>query len=169
MRPLTVGMACLAKFGGSSVVACELAQGLVQRGHRVHLFTGGVPQRLVPQTPGLTVHHVSPPQYPSLEYADYTTALTSALVRGVQQHRIDLLHMHYAMPHAISVHLAQRMLGKSGPKSIVSLHGTDITHLAYDRDYGPLLRFAIDQADALTVPSRLPRPRGARCQTPRRR
>lgn len=151
--PLSIGMVCFSSFGGSGVVAAGLATGFAQRGHRVHLIASAAPSRGLPDCPGLTFHQVQVPGYPMLEHAPYDVALASRIVSVTHQHQLDVVHLHYAMPHAVSAYLARQMLGASAPAMVVSLHGTDVTHLGIDPSYGPTLRFAVARADGITVPS----------------
>jgi N-acetyl-alpha-D-glucosaminyl L-malate synthase BshA len=157
-EPLRIGVVCFSTFGGSGVVATEIAIALARRGHAVHLFSDGVPGRLDPARDGVAFHAVSPPAYPQLRYPPYALALTSAIVDVCRRERLDLVHAHYALPHAVSTYLARRVLdaevgSTAAPKIVTTLHGTDITLVGSDASFLPLTRFSIAASDAVTAPS----------------
>ena len=157
-EPLRIGVVCFSTFGGSGVIATEVAIALARRGHAVHLFSDGVPGRLDPARDGVAFHAVSPPPYPQLRYPPYALALTSAIVEVCRRERLDLVHAHYALPHAVSADLARRVLDAEGgpnvaPKIVTTLHGTDITLVGSDASFLPLTRFSIAASDAVTAPS----------------
>jgi N-acetyl-alpha-D-glucosaminyl L-malate synthase BshA len=153
---LRVGVACFSTFGGSGVVAAEVANALAARGHAVHVFSDERPVRLAADGPGLAFHLVTPPAYPQLPHSLYTLALASKIVEVGRRERLDLVHAHYALPHAASAELARQVLAAEGValRVVTTLHGTDITLVGQDPSYLPLTRFAILASDAITVPSR---------------
>ncbi len=151
---LVVGVVCYPSFGGSGVVAAELAAELARRGHRVHLFAGAAPGRGLPPAERLTLHEVKPAPYPIFEHPPYTVALASAIVEVGRRERLDVLHSHYAVPHAASALLAAQVLGAAAPALVTSLHGTDVTHTGVEPSYAPITRFALERSDAVVVPSR---------------
>jgi N-acetyl-alpha-D-glucosaminyl L-malate synthase BshA len=158
-KPLRIGVVCFSTFGGSGVVAAEIATSLARRGHTLHLFSDDVPGRLDPAQPNVVFHRVAPPAYPQLKHSPYTLALTSKIVEVSRRERLDVVHAHYALPHAVSAHLAREVLaadaaGRSAaPKLVTTLHGTDITLVGNDPSFLPLTRFSIAASDAVTTPS----------------
>ena len=157
--PLRVGVVCFSTFGGSGVIAAEIATSLAQRGHAVHVFSDDVPGRLDPTRPNVSFHRVAPPDYPQLKHSPYTLALTSKIVEVSRRERLDVVHAHYALPHAVSAHLAREVLATdaggpgAAPKLVTTLHGTDITLVGSDPSFLPLTRFSIGASDAVTTPS----------------
>jgi N-acetyl-alpha-D-glucosaminyl L-malate synthase BshA len=157
--PLRIGVVCFSTFGGSGVVAAEVATSLARRGHAVHLFSDDVPGRLDPTQPNVAFHRVAPPAYPQLKHSPYTLALTSKIVEVSRRERLDVVHAHYALPHAVSAHLAREVLAADGggraaaPRLVTTLHGTDITLVGSDPSFLPLTRFSIAASDAVTTPS----------------
>jgi L-malate glycosyltransferase len=152
-RPLRVGIVCYPTFGGSGVVATELGLGLASRGHRVHLLSTQLPSRLDRLVPNLSFHEVAMPTYPLLEHSPYALALASKIVEVSQFEGLDILHAHYAVPHATSAYLARQILGPQAPRIVTTLHGTDITLVGSDPTFLPITRFSIVQSDAVTTPS----------------
>jgi N-acetyl-alpha-D-glucosaminyl L-malate synthase BshA len=154
---LGVGIACFSTFGGSGVVAAEVAMGLARRGHRVHVFSDDVPGRLDQSDRNLVFHPVEVRAYPQLKHPPYTLALTSKLVEVARRERLDLIHAHYAVPHAASAYLARQVLGADAggrpPRIVTTLHGTDITLVGSDDSFLPLTQFTIAASDAVTTPS----------------
>jgi N-acetyl-alpha-D-glucosaminyl L-malate synthase BshA len=157
--PLRVGVVCFSTFGGSGVVAAEVAMSLARRGHAVHVFSDDLPGRLDPAQAGITFHRVAPPDYPQLRHSPYTLALTSAIVEVSRRERLEVVHAHYALPHAVSAHLAREVLAAdptgraAAPRLVTTLHGTDITLVGSDPSFLPLTRFTITASDAVTTPS----------------
>jgi N-acetyl-alpha-D-glucosaminyl L-malate synthase BshA len=155
--PLNVGVVCFSTFGGSGVIAAEIATSLAARGHTVHVFSDEVPGRLDPARPNLTFHQVAPRAYPPLTHTLYPFALTSKIVEVSRQRPLDLIHAHYALPHAASAYLARALLAAeaphAAPKLVTTLHGTDITLVGSDASFLPLTRFSILASDAVTTPS----------------
>jgi len=155
-RPLRIGIACFSTFGGSGVVASEAALSLAARGHRVHLFSDERPGRLGQGAGQVQFHGVAVRAYPQLKDSPYALALTSKIVEVARRDGLDLLHAHYAIPHAISAYLARQVLaagGEAQPAIVTTLHGTDITLVGNDPGFLPLTRFSILASDAVTAPS----------------
>jgi N-acetyl-alpha-D-glucosaminyl L-malate synthase BshA len=159
-RPLRVGVVCFSTFGGSGVVAAEVAARLALRGHQVHLFSDERPARLPLPLGGAPhaffFHQVAAPAYPQLKYAAYGMALTSAIVEESRRAPLDVVHAHYALPHTLSAYLAREVLRTDGPRVpriVTTLHGTDITLVGSDPSFLPLTRFTIAASDAVTTPS----------------
>src|SRR5262249_44188488 len=135
---LHVAILCYASVGGSGVVATELAQALALRGHRVHVLSREQPFRWRSDVPGLSLVRVEMPTYPLFREPQYLLGITNAVAKLSQQHPIDIIHAHYAVPHATAAHLAQEMLARapSGrPRTVTTLHGTDITLVGSDPGY----------------------------------
>jgi N-acetyl-alpha-D-glucosaminyl L-malate synthase BshA len=152
-QPLSIAMVCYPSFGGSGVVARELAVGLVERGHTVTLVASDVLSRPLPAHERLHFHKVDVPRYPVFEHAPYTLAVASSLIELARKQTIELVHVHYAVPHAASALLAIQALGNKGPALVTTLHGTDVTGSGADPSYAPITRFAVHGSDAITVPS----------------
>jgi N-acetyl-alpha-D-glucosaminyl L-malate synthase BshA len=159
---LRIGIACFSTFGGSGVVAAEIGMSLARRGHGVWFIGDGVPGRVDRAQPNANIafREVVVRELPPLRQGLYTLALASAMVEIARRERLDILHAHYAVPHAISAHLAREILTRDGdgagavaPRIVTTLHGTDITLVGVDPSFLPLTRFAILSSDALTVPS----------------
>lgn len=149
---MKIGITCYPTVGGSGTVATELGLAIARRGHEVHFICYALPYRLGRVPPGVTFHEVTVPAYPLFQYPPYSLALASQMADAVRAHGIELLHVHYAIPHAISAHLAREILG-GGPKLVVTLHGTDITVVGADPSFLPIVRFGIERADAVTAVS----------------
>jgi N-acetyl-alpha-D-glucosaminyl L-malate synthase BshA len=149
---MKIGVTCYPTVGGSGVVATELGLEMARRGHEVHFICYGLPYRLGRVPPGVTFHEVTVPAYPLFQYPPYSLALASQMADAVRAHSIELLHVHYAIPHAISAYLAREILG-GRPKLIVTLHGTDITVVGADPSFLPIVRLGIERADAVTAVS----------------
>jgi N-acetyl-alpha-D-glucosaminyl L-malate synthase BshA len=139
--------------GGSGILASQLGQQLARRGHEVHFVSYGPPFRLDPATPNVTFHPVRINEYDLFRYPDYTLPLSVALADVSREHRIDLIHAHYAVPHAVAAYLARQMLGAAAPRLITTLHGTDTTLMGKDPSYRPVVRHAIAASDAVTAVS----------------
>ncbi len=157
-QPLSIGMVCFSSLGGSGIIATELAAGLARRGHRVHVIAGAPPTRSLPASDRLFFHEVRTPRYPALDPSPYALALASRLVEIIAAHRLDLVHVHYAVPHTTSAFLARevaRDLDESPvvPRIVTTLHGTDVTQVGSDPSFRPVTRFAVAQSDGLTAPS----------------
>ncbi len=151
---MKIGIACYPTYGGSGVVATELGLALAERGHEIHFLSYEPPQRLpsLPHLNGVTFHEVRVPPYPLFRYPPYALALASKMVEVVQDTGVELLHVHYAIPHAVSAALAKEMLG-GGVKVVTTLHGTDVTLVGQDKSYLAPTRFGIERSDAVTAVS----------------
>jgi L-malate glycosyltransferase len=152
---LKIGITCYPTFGGSGVVATELGIELARRGHIIHFISYALPSRLTLLHENLRFHEVSVTSYPLFdEFRPYTLALASKMAEVAEYEDLDVFHVHYAIPHAISAHLAQRILGGSHPKVITTLHGTDITLVGKDASYLPITKFGIEASDGVTAVSK---------------
>ena len=152
---MKIGIVCYPTFGGSGVLATELGKALAQKGHPVHFITYQQPVRLSGFIPNIFYHEVQVPKYPLFDYPPYETALASAMVDVIKNNDLDLLHVHYAIPHASAAYMAKKILeleGKHIPV-ITTLHGTDITLVGKDKTYAPVVAFSINQSDAITAVS----------------
>ena len=152
-RPLRIGIACFSTYGGSGVIASEIGLTLAARGHTVHVFSDERPGRLGDANGPIRFHRVEIPSYPQLKGSPYALGLTSKIVEVAWRDGMDLLHAHYAIPHAISAYVARQVLGSSAPAIVTTLHGTDITLVGNDPSFLPLTRFSILESDAVTTPS----------------
>jgi L-malate glycosyltransferase len=153
---LRLGMVCYPTFGGSGVVATELGRELAQRGHDVHFVTYDLPVRFGGGLGNLHHHEVEVSEYPLFEYPPYETVLASRLVDVTLNEHLDLLHVHYAIPHASAAFMAREILRTRGVRVpfITTLHGTDITLVGKDASFAPVITFAIEASDAVTAVSR---------------
>ncbi len=148
---MRVGITCYPTYGGSGIVATELGLELANRGHEVHFITYANPIRLDPFIPRIHYHEVEVSSYPLFQYPPYCLALASRMAEVAERQELDLLHVHYAIPHSISALLAQQMLaGRRKLPFITTLHGTDITLVGTDRSYFPITRFSIEQSNGIT-------------------
>ncbi len=154
MKKLAIGITCYHTFGGSGIVATEIGLELARRGHRVHFICAEPPARLDPATPNLAFHKVELRDYPLLLQGQYPLALASQMIDVAEKERLDLWHVHYALPHATSAYLAKQILGPRAPRVITTLHGTDVVLVGNDPSYLPITRFSIEQSDGVTAPSR---------------
>jgi N-acetyl-alpha-D-glucosaminyl L-malate synthase BshA len=150
---MRIGITCYPTFGGSGVVATELGHELAARGHSVHFITYALPSRLNVFAERVQYHEVSVPSYPLFQYAPYDLALATRMADVALHEGLDLLHVHYAIPHAISAHLAREMVETRRIGVVTTLHGTDITIVGQDRSYLPVTRFGIERSDAVTAVS----------------
>lgn len=152
---MRIGIVCYPTFGGSGVLATELGKALAQKGHQVHFITYQQPVRLSGFIPNIFYHEVQVPTYPLFDYPPYETALASTMVDVIKNNHLDLLHVHYAIPHASAAYMAKRILEKEGKKIpvITTLHGTDITLVGRDKTYAPVVAFSINQSDGITAVS----------------
>ena len=152
---LRVGIVCYPTFGGSGVVATELGKALAAQGHEVHFITYNQPVRLGSFHPGVYYHEVEVSKYPLFEYPPYELVLTSKMVEVVQTHNLNLLHVHYAIPHASAAVNAKRILADAGltVPVVTTLHGTDITLLGKDASFKPVITHAINASDVVTTVS----------------
>jgi len=150
---MKIGITCYPTYGGSGVVATELGIELAARGHEIHFITYSQPFRLAGRDANIRYHEVPVSNYPLFEYPPYDLALATRMAEVAELHSLDLLHVHYAIPHSVSALLARQMLAKSGRHLpfITTLHGTDITLVGLDRSYLPITRFGIDESDGVTA------------------
>jgi N-acetyl-alpha-D-glucosaminyl L-malate synthase BshA len=153
---VNVGIICYASVGGSGVVATELAKALAARGHRVHLVSSDTPFRLNEFHADLSFHQVHTPAYPLFREPQYVLSLANKIVQVGREFALDILHAHYAIPHATAALLAKQVLQSSGraPKVVTTLHGTDITLVGNDPSYSEIVAFSIEQSDGVTAVSR---------------
>lgn len=149
---MKIGILCYPTFGGSGVIATELGKALAEKGHSVHFITYSQPVRLEHFQENVFYHEVSVADYPLFEYAPYETALTSKLVDVARFEELDLVHVHYAIPHASVAYMARQIMESQGRRLpfITTLHGTDITLVGKNQSYNPVVTFAINQSDAVT-------------------
>ena len=152
-RKLKIGISCYPTFGGSGVVATEIGMAMAQRGHSVHFICAGVPMRLNRFMDNIFFHEVEVKEYPLFITSQYSLCLTSKMVEVAEYENLDIIHAHYAIPHATSAYLARQILKEKSPKIITTLHGTDITLVGNDRSFLPITRFSILESDGITVPS----------------
>jgi len=156
---VNVGIVCYASVGGSGVVASELARCLAERGHSTHVISSDTPFRLRESDSGVMFHRVDTPGYPLFREPQYLLALANRIVQVSREHRLDIIHAHYAIPHAAAAYLARQILASSAgaaamvPSTITTLHGTDVTILGSDPSYRETVAFCIDQSDAVTAVS----------------
>ncbi len=152
---MKIGIVLYPTFGGSGVVATELGKALAAQGHSIHFITYNQPVRLGSFTKNLFYHEVNVSEYPLFDYPPYETVLASKLVDVVKNEGLDLLHVHYAIPHASAAYMAQRILEAQGIRIpfITTLHGTDITLVGRDPSFEPAITFAINHSDAVTAVS----------------
>ena len=148
---MNIGITCYPTYGGSGIVATELGLELAARGHEVHFITYANPIRLDPGTPRIHYHEVEVSSYPLFQYPPYCLALASRMAEVAETYDLDVLHVHYAIPHSISAMLAQQMLApKRRLPFLTTLHGTDITLVGTDRSYFPITKFSIEKSDGIT-------------------
>ncbi len=150
---LKIGITCYPSVGGSGVVGTELGKLLAERGHEIHFITSGVPFRLNKFYPNIYFHEVEVNQYSVFQYPPYDLALASKMAEVAEREKLDILHVHYAIPHAVCAYLAKQM-ATVPLKIVTTLHGTDITVLGYDSTLNNLIRFGIEQSDYVTAVSR---------------
>ncbi|MFW6202441.1 MAG: N-acetyl-alpha-D-glucosaminyl L-malate synthase BshA, partial [Gemmatimonadota bacterium] len=152
--PLKIGITCYPVYGGSGAVATELGIQLARRGHEVHFISYAHPFRLPYFQERIYFHEVEVPSYPLFDYPPYSLALAVQMHGAAVRHELDLLHVHYAIPHATSAWIAREMLdGRTGPRIITTLHGTDITLVGQDPSYREMTCFSIRKSDGLTAVS----------------
>ena len=152
---MKIGIVCYPTFGGSGVLATELGKALAQKGHQVHFITYQQPVRLNHFIPNIFYHEVQVTTYPLFDFPPYETALASTMVDVIKNHQLQLLHVHYAIPHASVAYMAKKILEHEGIHIpvITTLHGTDITLVGRDKTYAPVVAFSINQSDAITAVS----------------
>src|ERR1700722_9413810 len=153
-RLLKIGITCYPSVGGSGILASALGEELARRGHEAHFISYERPFRLPADAPRLFFHPVVINDYGLFKYPDYTLPLSVKMAGGTRDHGPDVLHVHYAVPHATAAILAQSMLPPGQrPRVVTTLHGTDTTLLGRDAGYGPAIRHALDRSDAITTVS----------------
>jgi N-acetyl-alpha-D-glucosaminyl L-malate synthase BshA len=155
---MNIGMVCYASVGGSGVVATELGYALASRGHHVHLISSERPFRWRDDVPGLSFERVDVLEYPLFREPQYLLALSTTIARVAEERQLDIVHAHYAVPHATAAYLAAQMLadtpGAPRPRTVTTLHGTDITLVGSDPSYRRVVAFSIEQSDSVTAVSR---------------
>jgi len=153
---MKIGIVCYPTFGGSGVVATELGKGLAKEGHEIHFITYSQPSRLDFLNENLFYHEVNTRSYPLFEYAPYELALASKMVSVAKNEKLDLLHVHYAIPHASAAYMAKQILKTQDivMPVVTTLHGTDITLVGKDPTYEPVVTFSINQSDGVTAVSK---------------
>lgn len=152
---MRIGIVCYPTFGGSGVLATELGKALADKGHEIHFITYQQPVRLSEFNANIFYHEVLVPTYPLFDYPPYETALSSTMVNVIVNNNLDLLHVHYAIPHASAAYMAKKILEKQGKHIpvITTLHGTDITLVGRDKTFAPVVAFSINESDAITAVS----------------
>lgn len=153
---MRIGIVCYPTFGGSGVLATELGKALADEGHQVHFITYQQPVRLNVFNANIFYHEVRVPTYPLFDYPPYEVALASTMVDVIVNHDLDLLHVHYAIPHASAAYLAKQIVKQKNGRNvpvITTLHGTDITLVGKDKTYEPVVTFSINESDAITAVS----------------
>lgn len=153
---MKIGMVCYPSIGGSGIVASELGKGLMDRGHEIHFFSYDLPHRLAGDERRYHFHHVDVPLYPVFRFPPYTLALATRLTEVAQEHDLDLIHVHYAIPHSTSGLLAKMMAchyNHKDLKIITTLHGTDIDLVGWEPSYRTIVEYSINSSDAVTAVS----------------
>jgi N-acetyl-alpha-D-glucosaminyl L-malate synthase BshA len=152
---MNIGIVCYPTFGGSGVMATELGKALAEKGHMVHFITYQQPVRLSGFYTNIFYHEVRIPHYPLFDFPPYETTLASTMVDVVLNNQLDLLHVHYAIPHASAAFMAKQILKKRGRDIpvITTLHGTDITLVGKDKTFEPVVTFSMNESDAITAVS----------------
>ncbi len=150
---MNIGITCYPTFGGSGVVATELGLALADRGHEVHFICYAPPFRLDRDRANIHYHEVEVSTYPLFRYPPYSLALTSKMLQVIRSSKLDILHVHYAIPHAISAYLARQMCGGQCVATVTTLHGTDITIVGSEEAYVDVTRFGLTQSDVVTTVS----------------
>lgn len=153
---MNIGIVCYPTFGGSGVLATELGKALADKGHGIHFITYQQPVRLSGFHANIFYHEVRVPTYPLFDYPPYETALASTMVDVIINNNVQLLHVHYAIPHASAAFMAKQILAKQGMDIpvITTLHGTDITLVGKDKTYSPVVTFSMNESDAITAVSK---------------
>ena len=154
---MNIGIICYASVGGSGIVATELGKALARRGHQVHFISTETPFRFSEYQAGLSFHQVVTPTYPLFREPQYLLSLSNKIVQVAREFSLDVIHAHYAIPHATAGFLSRQVVGAHGGKSprvVTTLHGTDITLVGSDPSYSEIVAFSIDQSDAVTAVSK---------------
>jgi N-acetyl-alpha-D-glucosaminyl L-malate synthase BshA len=150
---MNIGIVCYPTHGGSGVVASELALGLAEKGHKAHIVSYAPPFRLLAFHKNIFIHEVEVASYPLFKYPPYALGLATKLVELAEQFDLELIHAHYAIPHAASAYLAKQILNTERVKTITTLHGTDITLVGTDQSFHRVIKFAIEKSDGVTAVS----------------
>ena len=152
---MRIGIVLYPTFGGSGVLATELGKALAKKGHQVHFISYSQPARLEAFVENIFYHEVYIPQYPLFQHAPYETALAAKIVEIVRSNHLELMHVHYAIPHASAALLAKMILKEEGINMpvVTTLHGTDITLVGREASYEPVVTWSINQSDAVTAVS----------------
>jgi N-acetyl-alpha-D-glucosaminyl L-malate synthase BshA len=154
---MKIGIVCYASVGGSGIIATELGKSLAARGHDVHILSSDMPVRLGAYQPGLWFHRVETPSYPLFREPQYLLSLANKIVQVARAEKLDIVHAHYAVPHATAANLARQVLactpGGVVPRVVTTLHGTDITLIGADPSYSEIVAFGIQQSDGVTTVS----------------
>ena len=153
MRLPAIGITCYPTQGGSGVVATELGLHLARRGCAVHFISSSLPFRLRSYSENIFFHHVDMPQYPVFANSPYTLSLATVMAETAEREQLDIIHVHYAIPHTASAFLAQQMVGADRLKVVTTLHGTDITLVGQEPSFFPITKFLIERSDAVTAVS----------------
>jgi N-acetyl-alpha-D-glucosaminyl L-malate synthase BshA len=156
---MKIGIVCYPTHGGSGVVASELAIGLAKRGHEIHIVSYAPPFRLRVFHQNVYIHEVDVMSYPLFKHSSYELGLATKLVELAESHHLDVIHAHYAVPHAASAYLAKQIFNSRRLKTITTLHGTDITLVGADPSFRRVVKFAIENSDGVTAVSRFLRDR----------
>jgi len=153
---MKIGITCYPTYGGSGTVATELGKELAALGHQVHFISSSLPYRLKSFVENIYFHEVESTAYPLFDGQLYTLALTSKMTEVMEYEKLDLIHVHYAIPHAVSAYLAKQIMKKNSKelKIITTLHGTDITLVGLEPSFLPLVKFSIEESDGVTAVSR---------------
>ncbi|WP_406588989.1 N-acetyl-alpha-D-glucosaminyl L-malate synthase BshA [Bacillus atrophaeus] len=152
MKKLKIGITCYPSVGGSGIIATELGKLLAEKGHDIHFITSSIPFRLNTYHPNIHFHEVEVNQYAVFKHPPYDLSLASKIAEVAERENLDIIHAHYALPHAVCAYLAKQML-KRDIGIVTTLHGTDITVLGYDPSLKDLIRFAIEASDRVTAVS----------------
>jgi N-acetyl-alpha-D-glucosaminyl L-malate synthase BshA len=154
---MKIGIVCYASIGGSGIIATELGKSLAARGHGVHILSSDMPVRLGAYQPGLSFHRVETPSYPLFREPQYLLSLANKIVQVARAEKLDVVHAHYAIPHATAANLARQVLASTRggvvPRVVTTLHGTDITLVGSDPSYSEIVAFGIQQSDGVTTVS----------------
>ncbi|MBS4027574.1 MAG: N-acetyl-alpha-D-glucosaminyl L-malate synthase BshA [Ignavibacteriales bacterium] len=150
---MNIGIVCYPTYGGSGVLAVELGLALAQRGHKIHFISYAMPARLESYVQNIFYHEVEISRYPLFEFPLYTPALTSKIVEVARFAKLDLVHAHYAIPHAMSALMAKDILGKNSLATVTTLHGTDITLVGLEPAFLPIMKHTIEHSDGVTAVS----------------
>ena len=155
-EPVNIGIICYASVGGSGIVATELAKTLADRGHQVHLVSTDPPFRLGDYQAGLVFHQVNTPSYPLFREPQYVLSLANKVVQVAREFRLEIIHAHYAIPHATAALLSRQVLESGGhavPRVVTTLHGTDITLVGSDPSFSEIVAYSIEKSDGVTAVS----------------